>query len=64
MSKSFLDPDHPMFRRVWVRWVTTLLPLAWGGFELWLGNPMWAILFGAAGAYAGWKLIVQGPTQP
>jgi hypothetical protein len=25
---------------------------------------MWAILFGAAGAYAGWVLIVKGPDQP
>lgn len=63
MSKSFLDPDHPMFRRVWVRWVTTLAPLAWGAFELYLGNPFWAILFAAAGAYAGWVLIVKGPGQ-
>ena len=64
MSKPFLDPDHPMFRRAWVRWVTTLLPLGWGGFELWMGNPIWALLFAAAGAYAGWKLILQGPSQP
>ncbi len=63
MTKPFLDPDHPMFRRAWVRWVTVGAPLAWGAFELWLGNPMWAILFGAAGAYAGYKLIWQGPSQ-
>ena len=57
MSKPFLDPDHPMFRQAWVRWLTSLGPLGWGGFELWLGNPMWALLFGAAGGYAFWKLI-------
>jgi hypothetical protein len=62
--KTFLDPNHPMFRRAWVRWATALAPLGWAGFELMLGNPMWAILFGAAGAYAGWVLIVKGPDQP
>jgi hypothetical protein len=62
--KSFLDPDHPMFRQTWVRWATTLAPLSWAAFELFTGNVGWAILFGAAGAYAGWKLIIQGPTQP
>ncbi|MEZ5754055.1 MAG: hypothetical protein R3D90_04525 [Paracoccaceae bacterium] len=64
MNKPFLDPDHPMFRHAWVRWITVLAPLGWGGVELWLGNGFWAVLFGAAGAYAGWKLILQKPSQP
>lgn len=64
MSKPFLDPDHPMFRNPVVRWITMLAPSGWAGFELWLGNPMWAILFGAAGGYAFWKLILQGRSQP
>ena len=58
---KFLDANHPMFRPVWVRWLTALAPLAWGGFELYLGNPFWAMLFGAAGAYAFWVLVVKGP---
>jgi hypothetical protein len=58
-----LDADHPMFRRAWVRWATTLLPLAWAGFELWNGSPGWALLFGAAGVYAGYVLLVRGPGQ-
>ncbi len=60
-SRKFLDPDHPMFRHAWVRWLTTLLPLGWGGVEFYLGNPGWATLFGAAGAYAGWVLILKKP---
>ncbi|PLL11494.1 hypothetical protein C0V75_15825 [Tabrizicola sp. TH137] len=61
--KGFLDANHPMFRRAWVRWLTAGVPLVWAGFELWLGNPLWAVLFGAAGAYAFWVLIVKGPGQ-
>ncbi len=61
--KGFLDANHPMFRRVWVRWATALVPLVWAGFELWLGNPLWAVLFGTAGGYAFWVLIVKGPDQ-
>lgn len=57
--KPMLDPDHPMFRRAWVRWATSLLPLAWGALELSWGNPFWAIIFGGAGAYAGYVLILQ-----
>ncbi len=58
---KFLDANHPMFRRAWVRWFTAGAPLGWAGFELYLGNSFWALLFGAAGAYAAWVLIVKGP---
>lgn len=58
---KFLDANHPMFRPVWVRWLTALFPLAWAGFELYWGNVFWAILFGATGAYAFWVLVVKGP---
>lgn len=61
MKQKMLDPNHPMFRRAWVRWVTTLAPLGWGVFEFSLGNPFWGVLFGAAGAYAGYVLILKKP---
>ncbi|MFP5479757.1 MAG: hypothetical protein ACLGIE_08740 [Alphaproteobacteria bacterium] len=55
---KFLDPDDPFFAKAWVRWLTVLLPIAWGLVELfWTGQPMWAILFLGAGAYAGWMLF-------
>ncbi len=54
---KFLDPDDPFFARAWVRWLTVLLPLAWGLFEAFAGAPVWAILFLSAGAYAGWMLF-------
>ncbi|MBI1169770.1 hypothetical protein GC209_00060 [bacterium] len=59
--KPMLDPDHPMFSKAWVRWVTTVAPLAWGGAELWNGNAFWGVLFVAAGVYAGWKLLIYKP---
>ena len=57
---KFLDPDDPFFARAWVRWVTVLLPFAWGIFEFaWLGSPFWGLMFFALGAYAGWMLFFQ-----
>lgn len=56
--RPFLDASHPMFRRAWVRWLVTTLPLAWGVFEFAAGDPFWGVLFAAAGAYAGWALIL------
>jgi hypothetical protein len=58
--RKFLDPEYPFFSRAWVRWVTAMLPLGWGLFELfWLENPFFGILFLAAGIYAFWVLIVK-----
>ena len=62
---KFLDPYDPFFARAWVRWVTTLLPLGWGLFELfWLESPFFGILFIAAGVYAGWMLIITRKDGP
>jgi len=54
---KLLDPDHPFFIPVWRRWATVLLPIGWAGVELYLGSPGWALLFAAAGAYAGYILL-------
>lgn len=53
-----------MFRTALSRWATAVLPAAWGGVELVLGNPGWGVLFIAAGAYAFWILVIKGPDQP
>lgn len=59
MARKFLDRDDPFFTAPWRRWAVTLLPLAWGLFELYLNQPFWAILFLTAGAYAAWELILR-----
>jgi hypothetical protein len=59
--KKFLDPDHPMFARAWVRWLTAILPLGWGAVEFWNESPFWGMLFLGAGGFAFWQLIVIGP---
>jgi hypothetical protein len=56
---KFLDRDHPFFEKPVTRWLTTLLPLGWGIFEFSLGNPGWGILFIAAGAWAGYELLIR-----
>lgn len=58
---KLIDPDHPFFRPAWRRWATALLPLLWAGWEFANGYPGWGLLFGAAGAYAFWMLILRYP---
>jgi len=59
--QRLLDPRHPFFAKPWRRWVTALLPLAWGIAEAMMGSPGWAVLFGGAGAYAFYVLILHFP---
>jgi hypothetical protein len=56
---KFLDPDHPMFSRRWVRWATVLVPLTWGGVEASVGAWVWAGLFWAIAGYAFFVLILR-----
>lgn len=56
---KFLDRDHPFFAKPLTRWITTLVPALWGLLELYWGNPGWAMLFLAAGAWAGWELLIR-----
>jgi hypothetical protein len=53
---KFLDRDHPMFARPWVRAVSVGLPGFWAVVEFGLGNPFWGILFAALAAYAAYEL--------
>lgn len=57
-GRGFLDVRTPMFRPLWVRVVVTAALTGWAIFELLNGNLFWAILFGAAGLYLAWALLV------
>ncbi|MBT9247030.1 hypothetical protein KM031_13280 [Gemmobacter fulvus] len=59
----FIDANHPFFKPVWRRWAVSLAPVLWAAVEVWTGNPGWAILFGGAGAYAFYALIIEGPSD-
>ncbi|EEW25886.1 hypothetical protein [Rhodobacter ferrooxidans] len=59
-----IEPNHPFFKPVWRRWATGLVPIIWAGFELvWLGNPIWALIFAGFGAYALWVLVFNRPAD-
>lgn len=63
MSKKFLDPDHPMFRKMWVRWVTVLVPTGWAVLEFYMQSPFWGIIFGAVAVYAAKQLFFTPPDR-
>ncbi len=60
---KFLDPDDPFFGKTWVRVLTAALPLAWAAVEFaYLKDPLWGMLFLAAGGYATWVLFFNNKT--
>ncbi len=59
-----IDPEHPFYAAAWRRYAIVASCFIWAGIELYLGSPMWAMLFGAAGAYAFWILIFTFGKEP
>ena len=56
---KFLDRDHPMFRRVWVKVLTVAVPGLMAVLEFTMGGPGWAVVFGAASVWAAWELFLR-----
>lgn len=56
---KLLDPAHPFFRPLWRRIAIVALCLGWALVETLGGSPFWAVLFGAAGVYAAWELLIR-----
>ncbi|WP_037094182.1 hypothetical protein [Rhizobium leguminosarum] len=54
---QLIDPNHPAYRRLWVRIAIVAVCFGWTGVELVTGDPFWAVLAGAAGAYSFYMLF-------
>lgn len=59
LMTKFLDRDHPIFAKMWVRVATTALPLVWAAIEFWFNSPGWGLMFLAAGLWALWELFLR-----
>ncbi|WP_323766675.1 hypothetical protein [Antarctobacter sp.] len=58
MKNRAMDVQHPFFLPLWRRIVTVVLCLGWAGLELSWGNPLWATLFAAVGAYCAHQFFI------
>ncbi|WBU64250.1 hypothetical protein [Paracoccus aerodenitrificans] len=58
-----INPNHPFFRRLWVRILCVCFPFGWAIFEFSSGNLFWGVIFAAAGAYLFQTLILRGPDE-
>ena len=54
----FFDVRSPFFAPLWRRIVICAVIGGWALLELVGGNPGWALIFGAAGAWLTWSLLI------
>lgn len=55
---NVLGLRHPFFLPRGRRIATVAAVIGWAVFEAATGQPFWAVLFGALGAYAAWEFFV------
>lgn len=63
----YFDLDHPFFIPLWRRVLIVAVCLGWAVLEvIWIrGSPIWPMLFGAVGLYAGWHFFFNfNPRSP
>ena len=55
--KEAFDVQHPWFKPLWLRVAIVVFTFCWTGFELWNGNTLWAVFFGACGVYLAYQWL-------
>lgn len=61
---QLIDPNHPAYRRLWVRIAIVAVCFAWATVEFVTGDPFWGVISGGAGAYALYVLFWTFDPQP
>jgi hypothetical protein len=61
---QLIDPNHPAYQRLWVRVGIVAVCFGWAAFEIVGGDPFWAVLSAAAGAYSFYMLFWTFKPQP
>lgn len=61
---QLIDPNHPAYRRLWVRIAIVAVCFGWAAVEIIGGDPFWAVISAGAGAYAYYTLFWTFNPQP
>jgi hypothetical protein len=54
---QLIDPNHPVYRPLWVRILIVVVCFSWALMESTRGDPFWAVLAAGAGAYSIYMLL-------
>lgn len=56
-----IEPEHPIYRPLWVRLLIVGLLAGWSILELTKGSPFWGIIAGGVGLFAAYELLWRYP---
>ena len=56
---KFLDRDHPIFAKVWIRVLTVAVPAVMAALDFFHGNPGWGVIFAGGAIWALWELYLR-----
>lgn len=59
MTKRLFETRHPFFLPFYRRFLMTAAISGWAVFEWWNNAPVWAAVFGIAGAFLFWQFFIQ-----
>ena len=54
---QLIDPNHPIYRPLWVRLLIVGICAGWTAVEVAYGEPFWVVLVGALAIYAAYVLL-------
>ncbi len=61
---KLIDPNHPIYKPLWVRVLIVGVCLGWATIEAFGPEPFWAVIVGALGLYSAWVLLLNFKPEP
>ena len=55
---QLIDPNHPIYKPLWVRLVIVGICFGWAIVEAFGPQPFWAVIAGALGIYSAYMLLL------
>lgn len=56
-----IEPEHPIYRPLWVRLLIVFVLIGWSAMELTHDAPFWGVIAGGVGLFAAYELFWRYP---
>lgn len=63
-TMQLIDPNHPIYRPLWVRLLIVGICAAWTVVEIITGEPFWVVIVGAMAIYSAYVLLFTFKPSP
>lgn len=56
-----IEPEHPIYRPLWVRVLLVAVLIGWSALEFYSQAPFWGVIAGGVGLFAAYELMWRYP---